>query len=45
MLRGVIPIDDDSLCKLLEKKGFMNMGVASSDSEEYVRIIFEKRLG
>jgi len=45
MLRGVIPMDDDSLCKLLEKKGFMNMGVASSDSEEYVRIIFEKRLG
>lgn len=44
MLRGVIPIDDNSLCKLLEKKGFMNMGVASGDTPELVRIIFEKRL-
>lgn len=45
MLRGIIPIDDDSLCKLLDKKGFINMGVAPSDSEEFVRMIFEKRLG
>ncbi len=44
-LRATIPIDDQSLCKLFEEKGFVNQGVAHHVPNELVKIIFEKRLG
>ena len=44
LIRGVIPIDDESLCKLLEGKGFANKGAIPNKPDEPVRIIFEKRL-
>jgi GNAT superfamily N-acetyltransferase len=44
MLRGTIPIDDESLCKLLEEKGFVNKGIISQVPNELVQIQFEKVL-
>lgn len=43
-LRGTIPVDDQSLCKLLEEKGFSNLGVAHHIPNELVKILFEKKL-
>lgn len=43
-LRGSIPVDDQSLCKLLEEKGFTNLGVAHHVPNELVKIVFEKKL-
>lgn len=44
-LRATIPVDDQSLCKLFEEKGFVNLGVSHHIPDELVRIIFEKQLG
>ncbi|PKP36530.1 MAG: hypothetical protein CVT98_07655 [Bacteroidetes bacterium HGW-Bacteroidetes-15] len=43
-LRGTIPVDDQSLCKLLEEKGFTNLGIAHHVPNELIKIIFEKKL-
>lgn len=44
VLRGTIPVDDESLCKLLEEKGFVNKGVITQVPNELVKILFEKIL-
>lgn len=44
MLRGTIPVDDQSLCKLLEEKGFLNKGIAHHVPKELIKIVFEKNL-
>jgi ribosomal protein S18 acetylase RimI-like enzyme len=44
-LRGTIPVDDKALCKLLEDKGFKNMGVLHNIPNELIKIVFEKKLG
>lgn len=41
-IRGTIPVDDRSLCQLLEDKGFVNKGVITHVPNEMVRILFEK---
>ena len=43
-IRGTIPVDDSSLCKLLEEKGFINLGIAHHVPNELVKILFEKKL-
>ena len=43
-LRGTIPVDDKSLCKLLEEKGFVNKGIIHHVPNELVKIVFEKKL-
>ncbi len=44
-ITGKIPIDDEQLCKLLEDRGFKNMGTAQSLPNELVKVNYEKRLG
>jgi GNAT superfamily N-acetyltransferase len=44
VLRGTIPVDDESLCKLLEEKGFTNHGIISQVPNEITKILFEKNL-
>jgi GNAT superfamily N-acetyltransferase len=44
IIRGTIPVDDKSLCKLLEERGFTNLGVALNVPNELVKIVFEKIL-
>jgi GNAT superfamily N-acetyltransferase len=43
-IRGTIPVDDKSLCQLLEEKGFVNLGVVSEVPNEMIKILFEKKL-
>lgn len=44
MIRGTIPVDDESLCKLLEEKGFVNKGIITQVPNELLKILFEKVL-
>lgn len=44
LITGYIPVDDKSLVSLLEENGFLNIGVAPPANEEFVKIIFEKKL-
>ncbi|HOP04794.1 MAG TPA: GNAT family N-acetyltransferase [Tenuifilaceae bacterium] len=44
VLRGTIPVDDESLCKLLEEKGFTNHGVVTQVPNEITKILFEKKI-
>jgi GNAT superfamily N-acetyltransferase len=43
-LKGTTPLEDESLFRLLEENGFVNQGVESGASEEFIRIKFEKRI-
>lgn len=43
-LKGSTPVDDESLTKLLEETGFINIGPKNEIQDEYVKIYFEKRL-
>jgi GNAT superfamily N-acetyltransferase len=44
ILKGTIPVDDESLCKLLEEKGFINLGITHQVPNEITKITFEKKL-
>ncbi len=44
LLQGVIPVNDQSICNLLEEKGFENKGVLHHVPEELTKIVFEKKL-
>jgi GNAT superfamily N-acetyltransferase len=44
ILRGTTPVDDLSLRKLLENKGFGNVGTSQSPNE-LMKVIFEKKIG
>lgn len=43
-IRGTIPVDDKSLCKFLEEKGYVNKGISHHVPNELTKIIFEKKL-
>ncbi len=44
LVKGYIPIDDQSLCALLEEHGFVRKGSVSIPTNEYQRISFELEL-
>lgn len=44
IIRGTIPVDDRSLCQMLEDKGFQNRGIVTHVPNEMVKILFEKSL-
>lgn len=44
IIRGIIPVEDESLCKLLEEKGFTNKGHVAHSPGEVAKIMFEKIL-
>ncbi|MDD2196418.1 MAG: GNAT family N-acetyltransferase [Bacteroidales bacterium] len=44
LLRGTTPVNDQSLCRLLEGKGFLNKGIAHHVPNELIKIVFEKNL-
>lgn len=42
LIKGLTPLNDTALENLLEKNGFMNIGVQNEMPNEFVRIRFEK---
>jgi GNAT superfamily N-acetyltransferase len=45
ILKGTIPANDDSVCKLLEEKGFKNTGTLQQTPHEILQLTYEKQLG
>jgi ribosomal protein S18 acetylase RimI-like enzyme len=43
-LRGAIPVNDDSVCKLFEEKGFKNLGILQQIPYEISQVTYEKSL-